>query len=157
MSDDLKKMLAAVFKMGKGESLTKVEMTNLMIYNLRWFDPEGAKTVIKAGIHAGYLKKHGDNDIIPTFDPDEVETETGWEPPKDLNLKTMVRPLIERLIETVLEAGLEKKEAIRLINRVSEENGLLFAASAVHVGLDHGADMSGYYDEVENFILYGDR
>ncbi|MEA3558621.1 MAG: hypothetical protein U9R75_05140, partial [Candidatus Thermoplasmatota archaeon] len=61
------------------------------------------------------------------------------------------------LIEAVLGSGLEKKEAIRLMNRIGEENNLLFAASAVHVGLDHGADMSGFYDEVENFILHGDR
>ena len=150
-------MISAVYKMGKGENLTKVEMTNLMIYNLRWFDPAGAKAMIRAGIQSGLLKKEGDGELMPTFDIEEVETEPGWHPPEDLDLGRMVRPLVERLIDTVIRTGLEKKETIRLINRVSEDNGLLFAASAIHVGLDHGADMSPFYNEVENFILYGDR
>ncbi|MFW3145863.1 MAG: DUF2240 family protein [Thermoplasmatota archaeon] len=157
MTDDLKRMLATVFKMGKGGALTRTEMTNIMIYNLRWFDPEGAKLVIQAGFSSGYLKNTGDGGVLPEFDIGSVTTEAGWEPAPDLDLKKMVRPLMERLIDAVVDSGLEKKDAVRSINRKSEELNLLFAAGVIYVGLEHGADMSRFYGEVENFILHGDR
>ena len=103
------------------------------------------------------LKSESEGQIVPTFDPDDVKSDVEWEPPKDLDISSMVKPLIERLIAAVVDAGLDKKDAVRSINRTSEELNLLFAASAVHVGIDKGADMSRFYNEVENFILYGDR
>ena len=157
MSDDLRRILAAIFRLGKGSSLTKTEMVNLMIYNLRWFDPKGAKAVIQAGFQSGLLKAETEGQMSPTFDIEDVESDVEWEPPKDLDLGKMVRPLMERLINAVEEAGLDKKDAVRNINRSAEELNLLFPAAAVYVGIEKGADMSRFYNEVENFILYGDR
>ena len=157
MSEDLKKILAAVFRLGKGTSLSKTEIINLMIYNLRWFDPGEARSIIQAGYQSGLLKVESEGNIVPTFDINKVESSVEWEPPEDLDISGMVRPLMERLIEAVEGAGMDKKEAVRSINRTSEELNLLFAAAAVHVGIDKGADMSRFYNEVENFILYGDR
>jgi hypothetical protein len=157
MTDDLKRIVASVFKLGKGSSLTRTELVNLMIYNLRWFDPEEAKVVIQAGFQAGHLKKERSGHIAPTFDIDEVDMDVDWEPPGDMDLGKMVKPLMERLILAVEEAGMEKKEAVRSINRTAEELNLLFPAAAIHVGLEKGADMSRFYGEVENFILYGER
>ncbi|MGA1866155.1 MAG: DUF2240 family protein [Thermoplasmatota archaeon] len=157
MSDDLRKILAAIFRLGKGTTLSRTEMVNLMIYNLRWFDPEGARKVIQAGSQSGLLRTGTDGQMSPTFEMTDVENDIGWEPPKDIDLAKMVRPLIERLINAVEEAGMDKKEAVRSINRTSEELVLLFPAAAIHVGIEKGADMSRFYNEVENFILYGDR
>jgi hypothetical protein len=157
MTDDLKRIVASVFKLGKGSALTRTELVNLMIYNLRWFDPEEAKIVIQAGFQAGHLKMRGDGQIIPTFEIDDVDMEVDWEPSGDMDLGKMVKPLMERLILAVEDAGMEKKEAVRSINRTAEELKLLFPAAAIHVGLEKGADMSRFYGEVENFILYGER
>ncbi len=157
MSEDLKRIIAAVFKLGKGDSLTKTEIVNLMIYNLRWFDPQIAKSIIKAGFQSGLLKTESEGQIMPTFDLESVDSDVEWEPPKDMDVTGMVKPLMERLISAVEDAGMDKKEAVRSINRISEDLNLLFAAAAVHVGIEKGADMSRFYNEVENFILYGDR
>jgi len=157
VSEELKKILAAIFRLGKGTSLTRTEMVNLMIYNLRWFDPKGAKAVIQAGFQSGLLKAETEGQMAPTFDIGDVDTDVDWEPPKDLDLAKIVKPLMERLISAVVEAGLDKKEAVRSINRTSEELNLLFPAAAVYVGIEKGADMSRFFHEVENFILYGDR
>ncbi len=157
MTDDLKRIIAAVFKLGKGDSLSRIEMINLMIYNLRWFDPEIARVVIQAGFQSGYLQKDPEGRILPLFNINEVEMDVDWEPPADLDISQMVRPLMERLISTVESAGMEKKEAVRSINRTAEELNLVFPAAALHVGMEKGADMSRFYNEVENFILYGDR
>ncbi|MBN1389371.1 MAG: DUF2240 family protein [Candidatus Thermoplasmatota archaeon] len=157
MTDDLKRILAAIFRLGKGTTLSRTEMVNLMIYNLRWFDPKGAKKVIQAGSQSGLLKAGTDGQMSPTFDIGEIEHDMGWEPPKDLDLGRIVKPLMERLINAVEEAGMDRREAVKSINRASEELNLLFPAAAVHVGSEKGADMSMFYNEVENFLLYGDR
>jgi len=157
MTDDLKRIVASVFKLGKGTALTRTELVNLMIYNLRWFDPEEAKIVIQAGLQAGHLKMEGGGQIVPTFDIEDVEMDVDWEPPENMDPVKMVKPLMERLILAVEDAGMEKKEAVRSINRTAEELNLLFPAAAIHVGLEKGADMSRFFGEVENFILYGER
>jgi len=68
VTDDLKRILSAIFKLGKGTGLSKTEMVNLMIYNLRWFDPQGARSIVKAGFQSGLLKTEAEGQIIPTFD-----------------------------------------------------------------------------------------
>ena len=157
MSQDLKRIIASVFKMGKGEALTTMEIKNLLVYNMRWFKPDDANAVIKAGLSSGLLQ-HGDGgDLIPSFDIDEVEIEVGYSPPKDLDMKKMIRPLFERLIEAVQATGLDKRETIRSINRKADELNLLFPCAAIYVGVIRGADMSRFYSEVDNSIRFGER
>lgn len=156
MSEDLKKIITSVFSMGKGSSLSRMEMKNLLVYNLRWFGPDDAQQVIQAAMTSGLLQNDSSGMVIPTFDPDKVKVDIDYRPPSDLDMNSMVRPLFERLIEAVLETGLDKKEAIRAINRTGEERNLIFSCAAIYVGMERGADMSRFYAEVENSIRFGD-
>lgn len=157
MSQDLKRIIASVFKMGKGEALTKMEIRNLLVYNLRWFKPDEADAVIKAGLSSGALQHGEEGDLIPSFDIDAIEIEVGYSPPKDLDMKKMIRPLFERLIEAIQTTGLEKREVIRSINRKADELNLLFPCAALYVGIDRGVDMTRFYSEVDNTIRFGER
>jgi len=157
MSDELRKILASVFRTGKGQKLSKTEMRNLLIFNLRWFDPDNAKEVVSAAISSGYVEAGPDGMLSPTFEVEKVPLEIDYRPPRELDVKKLVKPLFERMIEALIEGGLDKKEVVRSINRKAEELTLLFPAAAVHVGLGRGTDMSRFYGEVENFLLYGDR
>ncbi len=157
MTEDLKKILASIFKIGKGDGLTKKEIENILSYSLRWFDPDGSRKVISAAVGSGLIQLNPDQMYIPIFDPEEVEMEVGYTPPKDIDLSNLTRPLIERLIEAVMTSGMKKREVVKEINRMGEEKGLLFPAAAIYVGISHGVDMSPFYNEAENFIMYGDR
>lgn len=149
--------MAAIFKLGKGSSLSKMEMRNILIYNLRWFDPDRAGAIVEAAASSGYLRTGPDGRLSPAFEMGSVELDVAYRPSKDLDVRGLVRPLLERMIETVVATGLERKEAIRAMNRKASELQLLFPNAVVQVGLERGADMTPFFAEVEDQILYGER
>ncbi|MCU0798454.1 MAG: DUF2240 family protein [Candidatus Thermoplasmatota archaeon] len=155
--DELRSIVAAVFKLGNGSSLTRTEMRNILIYNLRWFDPDKAANVVDAAAASGYLQTGPDSRLTPTFDMGSTVVDVAYRPPKDLETSTLVRPLLERMIETVIRSGLDRKEAVRTINKRVGELRVLFPCAVIQVGLERGADMSPFYAEVEDQILYGER
>jgi hypothetical protein len=143
--------------MGKGASLSKMEMRNLLVYNLRWFGPDEGDRIIKAAISSGLVQSDSEGSLNPTFDMSTVEVEVDYEPAKNLDTEKLVRPLFERLIESITSTGLDRKEAVRIINRKAEELNLLFPCAAIFVGIERGANMSMFYSEVENSIRFGER
>ncbi len=157
MTDDLKLIVVSTFRMGKGSSLSKVEMRNLLVYNLRWFGPEEADRIIQAAFSSGLIQTDMEGNVTPTFDISEVEISVGYEPPEDLDTEKLVRPLFERLIEAITRTGLDRKEGVRAINRKAEELNLLFPCAAIYIGIERGAEMSMFYSEVENSIRFGER
>lgn len=155
--DDLRSIVAAVFKLGKGSSLTRTEMRNILIYNLRWFDPDKATSIVEAAAMSGYLRIGPDMGLTPSFDMGTTIVDVAYRPPRDLDVSTLVRPLLERMIDTVVRSGLDRKEAVRTINKRVSELRLLFPCAVIQVGLERGADMSPFFSEVEDQILYGER
>ena len=154
MSDELKNILASIFRMGKGSSLSRVEMRNLLVYNLRWFSPEKADRVVESAISSGLVRTEKDGMIVPAFDISSVKLDIDYTPPRDLDLEKMVRPLFERLIDTIMTTGLDRKETVRSINKKVTELNMIFPCAAVFVGIERGADMSAFYPEIENSILF---
>ena len=155
--DELRAIVASIFKLGKGSSLTRTEMRNILIYNLRWFEPDKASSIVDAAAASGYLRTGSDSRLSPTFDMDSAVVDITYRPPKDLDVRTLVRPLLDRMIETIVRTGLDRKDAIRTINKRASELRLLFPCAVIQVGLERGADMSPFYGEVEDQILYGER
>lgn len=155
--DELRSIVASIFKLGKGTSLTKTEMRNILIYNLRWFDPDKASGVVEAASASGYLRTGPDMRLSPTFDMDSEVVDVTYRPPRDLDVSTLARPLLDRMIETVVRSGLDRKEVVRTVNRRAGELRLLFPCAVIQVGIERGADMSPFFGEVEDQILYGER
>ncbi|MGA1822196.1 MAG: DUF2240 family protein [Thermoplasmatota archaeon] len=155
MTDELRKIIASVFMISNTESLSRQEMVNLFTYNLRFFDPEESRAVVDAAKSSGYLRIRDDGSMELTFDLESAGVTAQYRPPEGLDVGSLSKPLMERLIDAVMESGLSKKEAISSINKVVEGYNLLFPAAAVYVGLENGADMSRFYPEIKNFILHG--
>jgi hypothetical protein len=155
MSDELKKIIGAVFKLSGEIPLSRQEMINLFVFNLKFFDHDGARAAIDAAKGSGYLKILENGNMETTFDLSELELPPDYRPPDNLDISALSRPLVERLINTIMESGMEKKEAVRSITKISETKNLLFPAAAIFVGLERGIDMSPFFREVENFIIHG--
>lgn len=155
MTDELRKIIASVFMLSGTDSLSKQEMVNLFSYNLRFFDPEDSRSVVEAAKNSGYLRIRDDGSMELTFDLKSVGISAEYIPPEGMDVNSLSKPLMERLIDAVMESGLSKKEAISSINRIVENYNLLFPAAAVYVGLENGADMSRFFPEVKNFIIHG--
>jgi hypothetical protein len=153
LSEDLKKIVSSVYRSGKGTALSMVEFVSILSYNLRFFPPDKARKVHQAALGSGLLLPDSQGMFSPSFTVGSVTIEPDYRPPPDLNIETLNRSLSDRLIDAVCRRGMDKKDAIKAINRTSEALGLLFAASAIHVGIEGGADMSVFYGEVETSFL----
>jgi hypothetical protein len=153
LTDDLKRIVSAVYRSGKGGTLSTVEFVNILSYNLRFFTPDRAKKVHQAALGSGLLLPDGSGSFSPSFRVEEVQVEPDYRPAPDLSLETLTRSMSDRLIDMICRSGMEKKDAIKAINRTSENLNLMFAAAAVHVAIESGSDMSAFYNEVETSFL----
>jgi hypothetical protein len=91
--------------------------------------------------------------FITSFPVGSVNVEPDYRPAPDLNVEALNRSLSDRLIDAVCRKGMDKKDAIKAINRTAESLGLLFTAAAIYVGIEGGSDMSVFYGEVETSLL----
>jgi hypothetical protein len=157
VTDDLRKIVTSVFRSGKGSSLSTVEFVNTLSLTLRFFTLEKAKKVHQASIRSGLILPDSSGRFVPAFDIEGAEVEPDYRPPDDLDVDMLSRPLSDRLIEAVCRRGMDRKDAIKAINRTSESLNLVFAAAAVHVGIENGIDMSAFYGEVETTLLVPQR
>ena len=155
MTDELKNIIAATFRVSDGSPLSDQEMANILAFKLKYFDPSASRLAIDAAKSSGFLKTLDNNHMTPTFDIGSLELPPDYRPPDDLDVRKLSKPLVERLIDTIMESGMEKQEVARAINKASETYNLLFPAAAVFVGLEKGLDMSPFFGEVENFVLHG--
>jgi hypothetical protein len=153
LSEDLKRIVTSVYRSGKGTTLSMVEFVSILSYTLRFFAPDKARKVHQAAMGSGLLLPDGQGMFAPSFPLESVTVEPDYRPPADLNVDSLNRSLSDRLIDAVCRKGMDKKDAIKTINRTSESLGLLFAASAIHVGIEGGLDMSVFYGEVESSLL----
>jgi hypothetical protein len=157
MTGPLKKVVASVYRSGKGGPLSKVEFVGILSYNLRFFDPAKAGKLHKVAVGTGLLRPQGQNMYVPTFPADTIEIEPDYRPDPGMDLDSFNRSLSERLIDAVCGSGLERRDAIKNINRMAESLNLLFPAAAIYVGIEEGRDMSGFYTEVESVLLAPSR
>lgn len=153
MTDQLRRIVAAVYRSGKGGPLSRVEFTGILSYNLRFFPPDKANKVHKVALGTGLLRPQGQNMYVPTFPPGSVEIEPDYRPDPDIDLDAFNRSLSERLIDAVCGPGMDRREAIKRINRTAESLNLLFPAAAIYTGIDERRDMSGFYAEVESSLI----
>lgn len=155
MTDELKKVIGAAFRLTGGGPLSPQEMANILAFKLKYFDPPTSRSAIEAARSSGYLKTLENNHLEPTFDISSMDISPDYQPPQDLDVRKLSKPLVERLMDTIMESGMEKQEAARSINKASETYNLLFPAAAIFVGMERGVDMSPFFEEVENFVLHG--
>lgn len=153
MSEELKRIVASVYRSGAGESLSTVEFVNILSYNLRFFPPDRARKVHQAALGSGLLRPEEGGMFKPSFPVENVSIPLEYRPNPDMNIEALNRSLSDRLIERVCDLGMDRKEAIRAINRTSETLNLLFPAAAIYLCVEGGKDMSMFYTEVETSFL----
>ncbi|MDG6223939.1 MAG: DUF2240 family protein [Candidatus Thermoplasmatota archaeon] len=153
MSEDLKRIVASVYSSGARGSLSTIEFVNILSYNLRFFPPDRARKVHQAALGSGLLRPEEGGMFRPSFPLEEAEVPPDYRPNPDMNIESLNRSLSERLIESVCDIGMNRKEAIKAINRTAESLNLLFPAAAIYLCVEEGKDMSMFLTEVESTFL----
>ena len=123
----LRRAVAEPFRAKGRETLTDSEFVVVLSLDREWFTAEQAKRLVDVATTEGLLERV-DGDLAVTFDHREVAIPDGFTPDEDLLRQ---RSTFERALQTLVEAGIEKQDAVASINRLQAELGVTVEAAAV--------------------------
>ena len=148
----LKEVIAAAFKSKGKSSMKKSELIYTFSLDLGWFSHDTAKKVVELAKDRGLIQEK-DDEIVPTFDLDEIEIPIDFKP--DLS-KIFASSAFDLIIQEISEkTGKNIGEVIAMINKKQEELGNLLSIEVVAliIAKELGIDISRYIEDVEAEIL----
>jgi hypothetical protein len=94
-----------------------------------WFDPDAAEAALEAAVTEGLVERVEDEDAIEaTFDYAGETIPEDFDPDREI---LQSRSIFEVCVDRLVDAGVEKREAVAGINRVQENLAVTLEAAAV--------------------------
>jgi hypothetical protein len=114
------------------------DFTVALSLDFGWFTPDQAERLADVAATEGLLERDGDGDELSvTFDLASVEIPDEFEPDEQLLRQ---RSTFERLLSAIVDAGIEKQEAVGEINRLQADCELSLEAAAALYARREGVD-----------------
>lgn len=107
--------------------MTESEFVVALSLDRDWFSPDQAKRLVTVAAGEGLLDRI-DDDIEVTFDQAAVDVPDDFEPDEDI---LQQRSTFERVLEEIVDAGVEKQTAVAEINQLQSELAITIEAAAV--------------------------
>ncbi|MHB9288224.1 DUF2240 family protein [Halobacteriales archaeon Cl-PHB] len=123
----LRRAVAAPFGQRGVESMPESEFVVALSLDRDWFSPDQAKRLVDVALGEGLLERDGD-DLSTGFDAAAVAVPEDFVPGEDVLRE---RSTFERVLDDLLDAGIEKQAAVADINRLQAELGVTVEAAAV--------------------------
>jgi len=130
--------VATPFRQHGATVLDEHEFVVALSLDRDWFSPDQAKRLADVAVGDGLLERDGD-DLAVTFDPADVPVPDDFVPDDGLLRE---RTAFERALDAVVEAGVEKREAVADINDLQRRLGVTAAAAAVVYARERGAEVA---------------
>jgi len=140
----LRQAVAAPFGQRGVERMSESEFVVALSLDRDWFSPDQATRLVDVATGEGLLERAGD-DVVAAFEPGTVEIPDGFAPDESVLRR---RSAFERVLDTVVDAGVDKQEAVASINRLQADLGLAVEAAALLYARRQGIDVSGLADRV---------
>jgi len=118
---DLEVIVAQAFKLRGKSRLNRTEFTFVLAYDLKWFTSEESKDVLEAALVQGLLKEENGK-LIPTFNVKAVNVPKDFKPGKDV---LMEKSLLDRTLDLLATAGIDRQMALWMIKEKEEQYGNL--------------------------------
>jgi hypothetical protein len=134
----LRRTVAAPFRQRGVSHMSESEFVVALSLDRDWFSPDQAKRLVDVATGDGLLDREGD-DVAAAFDPGGVTVPDGFAPDESVLRQ---RSTFERVVETVVDAGTEKQDAVAAINRLQSDLGLTIEAAAVLYARRQGIDVT---------------
>jgi hypothetical protein len=134
----LRRAVAAPFRQRGVERINESEFVVALSLDRDWFSPDQAQRLVDVATGKGLLDRDGD-DILATFDIGDVDVPDGFVPDESV---LQQRSTFERVLDTLVDAGVEKQDAVADINRLQAELGLTIEAAAVLYARREGVDVT---------------
>ena len=140
----LKTAVAAPFRQRGTERMAESEFVVALSLDRSWFSPDQAKTLVDIAASEGLVERD-DDDLVAVFDAGSVDVPDGFAPGEEI---LQSRSTFERVLDSVLESGVEKQTAVAEINALQSELGLTLEAAAVVYARSEGVDVTAVATEV---------
>ena len=123
----LRTAVAAPFVRNGSDRLGRSDFVVALSLDRDWFSPDQAKRLIDVAASEGLLEQD-DDELIATFDTGAVTVPESFTPEESI---LQERSTFERILDAVVDAGVEKQEAVAAINALQSDLGLTLEAAAV--------------------------
>ena len=122
----LRQAVAAPFRQRGVSSMSESEFLVELSLNRRWFSPDQAKRLVDVAATEGLLARR-DDELVVSFDATSVNIPEEFEPDERI---LQQRTTFERILDTIVDSGIEKQTAVADINRLQSELGISVEAAA---------------------------
>lgn len=102
-----------------------------------WFSPDQAKRLIDVAVGEGLLERT-DAGLEASFAVESVEIPEGFSPDEELLAE---RSPFERLLDTIVAEGIERRVAVARINELQRRLGVTIEVAAVVLARREGVDV----------------
>jgi hypothetical protein len=147
----LKAAVAVPFRRAGGRRLGEGDFVVALTMDLGWFSPDQAKRVVDVAAGRGLLAREGE-DVVVEFDPREVDVPEAFEPDESILRE---QSTFERLLDALVDAGVDKQTAVADVNRRQRELGVTIEAAAILDARERGIDVGDVADAVRADLLDG--
>jgi len=134
----LRRAVAAPFRYRGVERLSESEFIVALSLDRDWFSPDQAKRLVDVAATEGLLERV-DDDVVVTFNPGDVDTDEGFEPDESI---LQQRSTFERILDAVVDSGVEKQTAVAEINQLQSELAVSVEAAALLYARRNGLDVT---------------
>jgi hypothetical protein len=135
----LRRAVAAPFRQRGVGRMNESEFVVALSLDRDWFSPDQAKRLVDVATGEGLLDRDGD-DIVTCFDVSTVEVPEDFVPDESV---IQERSVFEQALDSVVDTGVEKQDAVADINRLQTELGVTIEAAAVLYARRKGVDVGG--------------
>ncbi|MFB6085342.1 MAG: DUF2240 family protein [Halodesulfurarchaeum sp.] len=123
----LRVAVAAPFKRAGRDRLAEQAFVVDLAVDRNWVSPDQAKRLVELGTARGLLEREAD-DLLVTFDAAEQPIPEGFTPDETLFQR---RSPVEVVIDALVEAGTDRREAVASINGLQQELSITAGTAAV--------------------------
>lgn len=134
----LRRAVAAPFRYRGVEEMSESEFIVALSLDRDWFSPDQAKRLVDVAATEGLLDCTGE-DVVVAFDPGSVDIDEEFEPDESI---LQQRTTFERILDTVVDSGIEKQTAVAEINQLQSELAVSVEAAALLYARKNGLDIS---------------
>lgn len=135
--------VAAPFRQRGQDEIDESEFVVVLSLDRGWFSPDQAERLVEVGIEAGLLRREAGS-LVPTFEPEEVQIPTNFEPDETL-LQSV--PPFERILDAMIADGFEKQSVVAEINQLQADLAISIEAAAVLYARRNGVDVERAAEE----------
>jgi hypothetical protein len=123
-------------RLGEGEFVVALSLDR------DWFTPDQAKRLVDVAAGRGLLSRE-DDDLLAEFDPAAVTIPEGFVPDESVLRE---QSAFERVLSALVDAGVEKQDAVAAINERQRELGVTIEAAAILYARRRGVDVGDAAD-----------